>query len=328
MFHYFKRTFGNRHAVRRAPGHDQLQLPARRLASGRAGLARHRARPQRHRHRRPQHAGRRRARLFGGQGISTRTPRIPEESWIKLLVGARLETRDGYSLLAYPMDRRRLQAAVAPADGGNRRAAKGECDLTFDDLARVCRGPARHRPAAAQDRGSGLPRASCASSPACIGDRCYLAGTMLFRGDDARRLAYLDNLAAQMKVRFVATNDVHYHVPERRALHDVVTAIRLKCTVEELGFRRFASAERHLKPPEEMAAAVPQASARDRAHPGDRRALPILARPAHLPVSGRVRGRRDADAEARAPDLEGRRRALSRRRSRQGRRRRSGTSST
>jgi hypothetical protein len=27
-----------RHAVRRAPGHDQLQLPARRLASGRAGL--------------------------------------------------------------------------------------------------------------------------------------------------------------------------------------------------------------------------------------------------------------------------------------------------
>jgi error-prone DNA polymerase len=29
----------------------------------------------------------------------------------------------------------------------------------------------------------------------------------------------------------------------------VVTAIRLQCTVEELGFRRFASAERHLKPP-------------------------------------------------------------------------------
>ena len=38
----------------------------------------------------------------------------------------------------------------------------------------------------------------------------------------------------------------------RRALQDVVTAIRLKCTVEELGFHRFASAERHLKTPEEM----------------------------------------------------------------------------
>src|SRR6476469_1732866 len=29
---------------------------------------------------------------------------IPEGQWIKLLVGARLETRDGYSLLAYPIN--------------------------------------------------------------------------------------------------------------------------------------------------------------------------------------------------------------------------------
>ncbi|TAJ39170.1 MAG: DNA polymerase III subunit alpha, partial [Reyranella sp.] len=81
----------------------------------------------------------------------------------------------------------------------------------------------------------------------------YLAGTMLFRGDDARRLALLDNLAAEMKVGFVATNDVHYHVPERRALQDVVASIRLGCTVDGLGLRRFASAERHLKEPQEMA---------------------------------------------------------------------------
>jgi error-prone DNA polymerase len=56
-----------------------------------------------------------------------------------------------------------------------------------------------------------------------------------------------------MGVKLVATNDVHYHVPERRALQDVVTAIRLGCTVDELGFRRFASAERHLKDGTEMA---------------------------------------------------------------------------
>ena len=102
-------------------------------------------------------------------------------------------------------------------------------------------------------------------SPTSIGGRCYLAGTMLFRGDDAERLAYLDNLATQMKVRLVATNDVHYHVPDRRALQDVVTAIRLNCTVEELGFHRFASPSGT-----EIAgrdgAAVPQVSARDRAH--------------------------------------------------------------
>ena len=171
---------------------------------------------------------------------------------IKLLVGSRLETRDGYSLLAYPTDLDAYKRLSRLLTAGNRRAAKGECDLTFDDLAAHADGilaivlpPRRPDDPAFRERLGALAR--------LFGDRCYLAGTMLFRGDDARRLAQLDNLAAEMKVGFVATNDVHYHVPERRALQDVVTAIRLGCTVDELGLRRFASAERHLKEPEEMA---------------------------------------------------------------------------
>jgi len=176
---------------------------------------------------------------------------IPEESWIKLLVGSHLETRDGYSLLVYPMSVDGYKRLSRMLTQGNRRAAKGECDLTFADLEQFSQdliaivlpprdidNPAFH------DRLRKLAH--------LYGDRCYLAGSMLFRGDDARRLVYLDNLATQMKVRFVATNDVHYHVPDRRALQDVVTAIRLTCTVEELGFHRFASAERHLKEPAEM----------------------------------------------------------------------------
>ena len=179
-------------------------------------------------------------------------PEIPEEERFKLLVGARLETRDGYSLIAYPTDLEAYKRLSRLLTVGNRRAAKGECDLTFDDLASHAEGilaivlpPRRPEDPAFRERLRALAR--------LFGDRCYLAGTMLFRGDDARRLALLDNLAAEMRVRLVATNDVHYHVPERRALHDVVTAIRLGCTVDALGFRRFASAERHLKEPKEMA---------------------------------------------------------------------------
>ncbi len=171
---------------------------------------------------------------------------------IKLLVGSRLETRDGYSLLAYPTDLEAYKRLSRLLTAGNRRAAKGECDLTFGDLATHADGilaivlpPRRPEDPAFRERLRALAR--------LFGDRCYLAGTMLFRGDDARRLAQLDNLAAEMKVGFVATNDVHYHVPERRALQDVVTSIRLGCTVDGLGLRRFASAERHLKEPQEMA---------------------------------------------------------------------------
>jgi error-prone DNA polymerase len=176
---------------------------------------------------------------------------IPEDSWIKLLVGARLETIDGYSLLAYPMNVEGYKRLSLLLSKGNEHAAKGDCKLTFEMLAqhadhilaivlppRNVEDPAFHEKLR---RLAGLYRG-----------RCYLAAAMLFRGDDAARVACLDNLATQAKVKLVATNDVHYHIPERRALHDVVTAIRLKCTVEELGFRRFASAERHLKRAEEM----------------------------------------------------------------------------
>jgi error-prone DNA polymerase len=176
----------------------------------------------------------------------------PPAKQIKLLVGAHLETRDGYSLLAYPTDLEAYKRLSRLLTVGNRRAAKGECDLTFDDLAAHAEGilaivlpPRRPEEPVFRERLRALAR--------LFTDRCYLAGTMLFRGDDARRLALLDNLATEMGVGLVATNDVHYHVPDRRALHDVVTAIRLGCTVDELGFRRFASAERHLKEPEEMA---------------------------------------------------------------------------
>ena len=51
----------------------------------------------------------------------------------------------------------------------------------------------------------------------------------------------------------LATNDVHYHAPERRPLQDVVTCIREKTTIASAGFLLNPNAERHLKSPEEMA---------------------------------------------------------------------------
>jgi hypothetical protein len=60
------------------------------------------------------------------------------------------------------------------------------------------------------------------------------------------------------------TNDVLYHIPERRILQDVVTCIRHGITVDELGDRREYG-DRCLKPPEKP---------HPRADAGDRGALP------------------------------------------------------
>src|SRR5580700_8016159 len=51
----------------------------------------------------------------------------------------------------------------------------------------------------------------------------------------------------------VATNDVLYHLPDRRPLQDVMTCIRLGCRIDQAGLALQPNAERHLKTPKEMA---------------------------------------------------------------------------
>src|ERR1700730_8473489 len=65
-------------------------------------------------------------------------------------------------------------------------------------------------------------------------------------------------MAPRFRVPTVATNDVLFHEPHRRILQDVVTCIRNGTTIDHVGFRRERHADRHLKPPEEMARLFPR----------------------------------------------------------------------
>jgi error-prone DNA polymerase len=90
----------------------------------------------------------------------------------------------------------------------------------------------------------------------------WLGASLLYRGDDRRRLEKLRDVAESAFVPLIALNDVLYHVPERRALQDVVTCIREHRTLENAGRLLEANAERHLKSSQEMTRlfrAVPQA---------------------------------------------------------------------
>jgi error-prone DNA polymerase len=80
----------------------------------------------------------------------------------------------------------------------------------------------------------------------------HIAASYLYRGDDIARIERLDWLARAHGLTLLATNDVHYHAPERRALQDVMTAIRHKTTVAAAGHLLHPNAERHLKSPEQM----------------------------------------------------------------------------
>jgi error-prone DNA polymerase len=54
-------------------------------------------------------------------------------------------------------------------------------------------------------------------------------------------------MAKRCEAAVVATNEVHYHVPERRRLHDVLVAIRHRATLESAREHLFPNSEHHLK---------------------------------------------------------------------------------
>jgi error-prone DNA polymerase len=66
-------------------------------------------------------------------------------------------------------------------------------------------------------------------------------------GHDARRLELLETLGKTLQLPCVAAGDVHMHRRSRRALQDVLTAIRLKVPLHAAGFALHPNGERCLR---------------------------------------------------------------------------------
>jgi error-prone DNA polymerase len=196
--------------------------------------------------------------------------------------GSRLVFADGMpDILAYPRDRAAWGRLTRLLTIGNRRAKKGDCTLYLDDLLAHAEGlelvvmgiPSRPPPGTFV---SGVSRPSTslvhksedvdarhkaghdelellARLTEAAPQRVRLAASMLYRGSDRARLATLAELARTARVPLIAVNDVLYHHPDRRELQDVLTAIREHVTIDAAGRLLAVNAERHLKPPAEMA---------------------------------------------------------------------------
>ena len=174
---------------------------------------------------------------------------------MRVVTGARLVFADGTpDVLAYPQDRAAYGRLCRLLTTGNLRAPKGQCHLTLDDLLAHAQGlqivvmEEASVPSPADARKDSLFRLREA-----FADRLWLAAAMTYgahmRGDLAGRVA----LARKMKIPLLATNDVLMHVPERRALADVVACIREGVKIDDAGRLLDANAERHLKGAHEMA---------------------------------------------------------------------------
>jgi error-prone DNA polymerase len=169
-----------------------------------------------------------------------------EETNIRCIIGTRLDLTDGASVLVYPTDQPAYARLCRLLTLAKSRAGKGGCELTWNDIAAT---------------GDGMITILCSSPTpqtlqrlkADFADRAYLALTVRRRPNDAVRLHEAAELARAARVPTVATGDVLYHAPGRHILADVLTCIREGRTIDEIGHDRDHAADRHLKPPEEMA---------------------------------------------------------------------------
>ena len=152
------------------------------------------------------------------------------------VIGCRLRLVTGEEFLAYPRDRAAYGRLCTLLTKGKRQnvddqwQAKGACDITLNDLARQCDGVQLIVfPDAA------LPR-RLAYLVRRLPSLRHIAVSHLYRGDDRARINRLDRLARAHGLSILATNDVHYHAPDRRPLQDVMTCIREKVTIQKAGF--------------------------------------------------------------------------------------------
>jgi error-prone DNA polymerase len=169
-----------------------------------------------------------------------------KQSGLPLIIGAEFTCADGLKLAALATDRAGYGALSRLISRCRRAAAKGGYALERAGL---------------EDSLDGclliwLPRTGRAALPQHedgrwlherFSGRLWI-GVELLGGFDARRLELLEALGRDLCVPRVAAGDVHMHRRSRRALQDVLTAIRLNTPLNAVGYALFPNGERCLRP--------------------------------------------------------------------------------
>jgi error-prone DNA polymerase len=167
---------------------------------------------------------------------------------LPLLIGTELTCIDELKLVVLATDRASYGAMSRLITRARRASAKGRYALARTDL---------------EDALDGcliiwLPRSNSASPRRWEEDgrwlrerfpgRLWIGVELLTGGFDMRRLEQLETLGNTLELPRVAAGDVHMHRRSRRALQDVLTAIRLNTPLQAAGYAVFPNGERCLRP--------------------------------------------------------------------------------
>jgi len=140
---------------------------------------------------------------------------------------------------------------------GRRRADKGQYTLSPEDFSSnaMANCLVLWLPSPIQSEASLHPEGRWMKAQ--FGSRVSLAYSLSLRADDRAWQQQLITLGALLRMPLVATGDVLMHRRSQKPLADLLTAIRMGCSVAECGKALTANAERALQPRLRMARRYP-----------------------------------------------------------------------
>ena len=173
------------------------------------------------------------------------------DAGVPFYVGCEIHPVDAPPFVVWPQNRAGYGALCRLITAGRGRAAKGECEIDWNDMQMI----------AANNLAAILPRASEVGSEVGLHqwlehakaakdlfqERLYLACPLHRGGDDAAFLQSLKRQSESLSVPLLATGDVLYHIPERMILQDCLTAIATGGTVDAVAASRPSNAQRTLR---------------------------------------------------------------------------------
>lgn len=164
-----------------------------------------------------------------------------KELGLPYLVSTRLVLSDGTEMLAYPRDRKAFGRLCRLLTLGKRRTVKGACDLSLEDVL--------NHAANCILVGLSGPSFEMAlrSLKAAFDDHVFVGLVPEYDGRDPARFAGTQALADQLGLETVALGNVIMHAASRIRLADVLSCIREKTTIDQLGRRALPNAERRIK---------------------------------------------------------------------------------
>ena len=173
---------------------------------------------------------------------------------LKLIIGSEFILTEGIRLLALVPNREAYGELSGLISRARRRSGKGEyivhlrdvifhlkrCLLIllpddtdnqtvyFQQLARLCKG------------------------------RVWIGVSRLLGNDEWRRFKHRYHIAQTLRVPMVACGEVQMHSAKRKALHDILTAIRTQTPIQKLGPRRLINSQQHLRTLETLSSLYPE----------------------------------------------------------------------